>query len=142
MKRIIIPAMMLGLFATTTLVSCSSPSDEQLIAIENPSKGDFDKLLDKYESYTDQYIKMSEKLKTGNIADMSDKEFETITDKASAIEKKLSASNDKLSVEQQKRFNTLQSKIASVAVPGSAQSSINVNVDIPNPDSIAVPELK
>gem|GEM_PF-3303547 len=120
------PMLALCLFLTT--LSCNTQTDEQLIAIENPTKKDLDKLLDRYESYSNDYLKIMKKVKSGKISDVSEKELNSISEKAEAIGNKLNKCDENFTIEQEKRFNKIEERLL------KSISDENDNIDVEDKD--------
>jgi len=119
---------MLALCLFLTTLSCNTQTDEQLIAIENPTKKDLDKLLDRYESYSNDYLKIMKKVKSGKISDVSEKELNSISEKAEAIGNKLNKCDENFTIEQEKRFNKIEERLL------KSISDENDNIDVEDKD--------
>lgn len=74
---------------------------------------DYDALLDKYEEFCDDYIKLISKAAEGDMSALSD--YQRMLKKAQELEKKLGNANSDLSPEQLQRFTEIQSKFIEAA---------------------------
>lgn len=94
--------------------STEGESDKETTA-SNGSE-DFDKILDDYESYTDQYIKVLKKMKNGD--NSVAEEVNDLLEKTQELSKSLENANknEELSVEQAQRMLKIQAKIAKSAM--------------------------
>lgn len=107
----------------TTSTSSSGESSSSLQNTDSNSstnsKGSekWDKILDSYEAYIDQYIKLQEKAQNGDMDAMS--EYAEMMKKARDLDKKLENADDELSTNQMKRFSELQTKLANAAASTS-----------------------
>lgn len=74
------------------------------------SPNDWDKAIDEYEGYIDQYVKVLKKSKSGDMTALA--ESAELMEQAESAEKRLEAAKDQgMTTEQIKRFMKLQSKI-------------------------------
>ncbi len=73
---------------------------------------DWDKILDLYEEYTDQYIKLMKKALEGDIAVIT--EYGSMMEKATELSEKLESAESKLSTEQLNRFTKIQNRLLNV----------------------------
>ena len=74
---------------------------------------DYDALLDKYEEFCDDYIKVISKAAEGDMSALS--EYQEMIVKAQELEKEFGNVNSNLSPEQLQRFTEIQSKIIEAA---------------------------
>ena len=74
---------------------------------------DYDALLDKYEEFCDDYIRVISKAAEGDMSALS--EYQEMMKKAQELEKELENVNSNLSPEQMQRFTEIQSKFIEAA---------------------------
>ena len=86
-------------------------SDPTLAANSNFSDNDFDKMLDNYENYIDQYLVLYQKAMNGDQTAMM--EYPSLMEKAQELEKSMkdAQDNNKLTVQQAKRMNDINFKM-------------------------------
>lgn len=77
------------------------------------SNEDWDEVLDSYESYIDQYIKLLKKANNGDMSAMT--EYASMMGKATDLSNKMSNAGSELSTTQMSRFMKMQTKLASAA---------------------------
>ena len=77
------------------------------------SSEDWDAILDSYESYMDQYIKVLKKVNAGDANAYS--EMMSLMQECNELNEKLSSANDNMSVAQATRFQKIAAKMASAA---------------------------
>lgn len=70
---------------------------------------DIDKLLDEYEKYVDQYIKVYKKAQKGDSSAMT--EYVKLAEKAQKLADKLENAEDEMSVAQMKRYTKITEKM-------------------------------
>jgi len=73
----------------------------------------WDKVLDSYENYIDQYIKLLKKAEDGDMDAMS--EYTEMMEKATDLTEKMENADDEMSTSQMSRFVKLQNKLANAA---------------------------
>ncbi len=77
------------------------------------SGNDWDSILDDYEKYYDQYIKLMKKAKNGDVSAMT--EYVTMLEKAQSIGERLSNAQGDLTAAQSARFLKIQQKLVNAA---------------------------
>lgn len=77
----------------------------------NTSASEWDKVLDSYEKYIDQYAKLYKKAQAGDMSAMT--EYASMLEKANDLSSKLNGAKSEMSVAQIARFTKLQSKLIS-----------------------------
>jgi hypothetical protein len=75
---------------------------------------DWDEVLNSYESYIDQYIKLMKKAQKGDASAMT--EYAEMMEKAADLSEKVENAGDNLSTSQLSRFTKLQAKLAQAAM--------------------------
>ena len=80
---------------------------------ESSSTDEWDAVLDDYEDYYDQYIKLLEKAKDGDISAMT--EYVEMLEKAQSLGEKLSKAQGDLTAKQVSRFMKIQQKLLNAA---------------------------
>ena len=68
-----------------------------------------DKLLDEYEKYVDQYIKVYKKAQNGDLSALT--EYVKLAEKAQKLSDKLEKAEDEMSVAQMKRYAKITEKM-------------------------------
>lgn len=76
-----------------------------------PSSYEWDKVLDSYEKYIDQYAKLYKKAQAGDMSAMT--EYASMLEKANDLSSKLNGAKSDMSAAQMARFTKLQSKLVS-----------------------------
>lgn len=92
----------------------SSSSSSSTSSSSNSGSEDWDAVLESYESYIDQYIKLMKKAKNGSASAMT--EYVEMMEKATDLTEKLESAGDELSPSQMTKFMKLQTRLASAAV--------------------------
>ena len=77
------------------------------------SSGDWDAILDSYENYMNQYIKVLKKVNAGDASAYS--EMLSLMEECNELNEKLSSASDNMSVAQMNRFQKIAAKFASAA---------------------------
>lgn len=85
-------------------------SDNYSSSYSSSGSEDWDAVLDSYEQYINQYIKLLKKAQNGDMDAMS--EYAEMMDKATDLAEKMEDAGDDLSSAQMSRFVKLQSKLA------------------------------
>ncbi|WP_320052640.1 DUF6591 domain-containing protein [uncultured Acetobacteroides sp.] len=80
---------------------------------ETASSENWDDVLNSYEEYIDQYIKLMKKANTGDMSAVS--EYPAMMDKANELGEKLQNASTTLTSEQMSRFAKLQTKLTNAA---------------------------
>lgn len=70
---------------------------------------DWDKVLDSFEEYTDQYIKLMKKALEGDMSVVT--EYGSMMEKATELSEKLESAESRLSDDQLNRFTKIQTKL-------------------------------
>ena len=78
---------------------------------EASASEDWDAVLDEYESFIDQYLKLYKKAQAGDASALS--EYASMLEKAESLGKKLENAEDELTPAQAKRMVELQQKLTS-----------------------------
>lgn len=99
-------AFLLGSFCTTTSAKEVSVS----VRTEIVAGDDWDKLLNEYEKYVDQYIKTYKKAMNGDTSAMS--EYVKLAQKAQELSNKLEKAKGKMTDTQAKRYLKITEKMA------------------------------
>ena len=73
---------------------------------------DWDKILDNYEQYVEQYVKLYKKAQQGDMSALT--EYTSVLDKANKLASQLERANNDLSSKQVARFSKIQSKLLSI----------------------------
>lgn len=96
-------------------VSSYSSSISNTVSSSKSSSGteNWDKILDSYEKYIDQYIKLLKKAQNGDMSAMS--EYVEMMEKATDLAEKIENADNDLSTSQMSRFLKLQTKLANAA---------------------------
>lgn len=97
----------------STSISSDSDSDEEVTSTDNAGSEDWNKLLDSYESYIDQYLKLMKKVNAGDMSVMS--EYTSMMVKGTEFVARLETAGDDLSASQMARFTKLQAKLLDAA---------------------------
>lgn len=77
----------------------------------NKSSSEWDNVLDSYEKYIDQYVKLYKKAQAGDMSAMT--EYASMLEKANDLSSKLNGAKSNMSTAQIARFTKLQSKLIS-----------------------------
>lgn len=77
----------------------------------NKSSSEWDNVLDSYEKYIDQYVKLYKKAQAGDMSAMT--EYASMLEKANDLSSKLNGAKSNMSTAQISRFTKLQSKLIS-----------------------------
>ena len=93
--------------ATTTSLTGTETTAETV------SSENWDDVLNSYEEYIDQYIKLMKKANTGDMSAVS--EYPAMMDKANELGEKLQNASTTLTTEQMSRFTELQTKLTNAA---------------------------
>ncbi|WP_052180796.1 DUF6591 domain-containing protein [Alistipes sp. ZOR0009] len=80
---------------------------------ETASSENWDDVLNSYEEYIDQYIKLMKKANAGDMSAVS--EYPAMMDKANELGEKLQNASTTLTTEQMSRFTELQTKLTNAA---------------------------
>lgn len=85
-------------------------------AVSETSKGseDWDAVLDSYEKYVDQYVKVMKKAQAGDVAAMT--EYASMLEKAEDLSNKLEKAGSDLSASQAARYTKISQKLANAAM--------------------------
>jgi hypothetical protein len=110
MKKTIITCAILAFFCCgivpqANAVETASASTEIVAASDN-----WDDLLDEYEEYVDQYIKVYKKAMAGDMAALS--EYMKLAEKAQSIAKKIEKSKGSMTSAQLQRYLKITKKMA------------------------------
>lgn len=92
--------------ATTSLTGTETTA-------ETASSENWDDVLNSYEEYIDQYIKLMKKANAGDMSAVS--EYPAMMDKANELGEKLQNASTTLTTEQMSRFTKLQAKLTNAA---------------------------
>jgi hypothetical protein len=88
--------------------------EEQIDSFLNSGSRDWDKVLDDYESYVDQYLSLIKKANKGDLSAMT--EYMKCMEKAEKLEKELDEAQGDLSVAQLNRLNKINQKMINGAL--------------------------
>lgn len=91
----------------------SNDNDEEESYSSSSGSENWDAVLDSYEKYIDQYIKLLKKAQNGDMNAMT--EYAEMMEKATDLAEKMENADDDLSPSQMSRFVKLQTKLASAA---------------------------
>ena len=83
-------------------------------SVSSTSSKDWDRLLDDYESYVDQYIKLMKKASSGDLSAMT--EYVSFLEKAEKLEEELNEAKNDLSVAQSQRLIKISKKMSNAAL--------------------------
>lgn len=103
---------------TSAISKGNSSSDHSSSAITEPStteqpSNDWDKVLDKYEQYVDQYIAISKKAMNGDLS--ASMEYLDLLDDAEELGDELDSASDEMSPEQISRYTRITKKLSNIA---------------------------
>lgn len=104
--------------SSSTSSASYSDNDEEVDEDEesyssSSSSENWDAVLDSYEKYIDQYIKLLKKAQNGDMSAMT--EYVEMMEKATDLAEKMENADDDLSASQMSRFVKLQTKLANAA---------------------------
>ncbi len=80
---------------------------------DDSGSADWDEILDEYERYMNQYVKLLKKAQNGDMSAAAD--MAELLEQCNELNKKLSSANDNMSVAQATRFQKIAAKMASAA---------------------------
>ena len=109
MKKIMMTAavmafLMGGFCTTTSAMEPQTTAKTEIVAGDN-----WDKLLNEYEKYVDQYIKTYKKAMSGDMTAMS--EYVELAEKAQKLANKLEKAEDEMTNAQLKRYAKITEKM-------------------------------
>ena len=113
MKKSILTLCMVTMCSISGIVNAMEIHAENPIVEVNTIDKKWDKLLDSYESYVNQYIKLLEKVAKGDMDAML--EYPTYLQKAQDLSKQLEKAKGDISPEQLKRYNKINLKMLKAA---------------------------
>ncbi len=95
----------------TTEAVAEDNDNEEVVESTSNSSGDIDRLLDAYEEYMDEYIKLAKKAMNGDMSAIND--YPELLEKAEQLEKELDEEADDMTPAQLARFQKISAKAAS-----------------------------
>lgn len=96
-----------------TQVKYTTPSNVTTTSSTSKSGNDWDSVLDDYEKYFDQYVKLLKKAKNGDVSALT--EYAKMLEKAQSIGNKLEHAKGDLTANQSARFLKIQQKLLNAA---------------------------
>lgn len=82
--------------------------------VKSINSRDWDKVLDDFESYVDQYISFSKKTSSGNLTALA--EYASLMEKTEKLEKDLNAAQNEMTKAQMKRYLKIIEKMTNAAI--------------------------
>ena len=100
-----------GYTATSSSATSSDDDDDDddEVASSSSSSEDWDKVLDEYEKYVDQYVKLYKKAMNGDMSAMT--EYASMLEKAESFSSKLEKAGDDLTAKHVARMNKINAKM-------------------------------
>ena len=81
---------------------------------KNSSNAQWDKVLNEYDEFVDQYAKLYKKAQAGDVSALT--EYVKYLESANRLQKKLETAESDLSMAQAKRFNKIILKLANAVI--------------------------
>ena len=110
MKKTIMTVAMLAFLMGGVCTAVSAKEASQTAKSEIVAGDDWDKLLNEYEKYVDQYIKTYKKAMNGDMTAMS--EYVKLAEKAQKLAEKLEKAEDEMTTAQLKRYAKITEKMS------------------------------
>lgn len=110
MKRILIICVVLSFFSGGFVTANATTSVTSLSCVSIASS-DWDKLLDEYEQFVEQYIKTYKKAMNGDMAAMT--EYAKLAEKAQKLSSQLEKAKGEMTAAQLNRYLKITQKLAS-----------------------------
>ena len=109
MKKTIMTVAMLAFLMDGVFTTVSAMETNQTAKSEIVAGDDWDKILNEYEKYVDQYIKTYKKAMSGDMTAMT--EYVKLAEKAQKLAAKLENAEDELTTAQLKRLAKINEKM-------------------------------
>lgn len=108
------PVTECGVIDTVAATDVVAAADESESPKSSESTENWDAVLDSYENYVDQYIKLMKKAQAGDVSAVA--EYASMMEKAEDLSNKLEKAGDSLSASQMARYTKITQKLASAAM--------------------------
>ena len=109
MKKTVITGAILALFCCSIAPQANAIEVSAVSTEIMAESNEWDDLLDDYESYVDQYVKVYKKAMAGDMTAMS--EYVKLAEKAQQLSKKIEASKGKMTNAQLQRYLKITKKM-------------------------------
>ena len=109
MKKVVLTVAMMAFLMGGIGTTASAMEVASLVKVENVAGDNWDKLLDEYEKYVDQYIKTYKKAMQGDMTALG--EYVKLAEKAQKLAEKLEEAEDEMTPAQLKRYAKINDKM-------------------------------
>jgi DNA-binding ferritin-like protein len=110
MKKVVLTVAMMAFLMGGISTTVSAMEVASSVKVENVAGDNWDKLLDEYEKYVDQYIKTYKKAMQGDMTALG--EYVKLAEKAQKLAEKLENAEDEMTPAQMKRYIKITEKMA------------------------------